>query len=113
MRAPAHTPDFTTVFIFATASSVRWTGHLSAISAILPRNSSETSPSMEMTRSKWSILPLPLRSGFGALFTVLDMDLGMRDVDADASERQLLVIGLLAQRYRSASAKRDRQEVVG
>ena len=50
---------------------------------------------------------------FGALFAVLDMDLGMRDINADTSERQLLVIGILAQRHRGASAKRNRQEVVG
>ena len=71
LRSRASTPKlspchfklcFTTVFILATDSSVRWTGHLPAISAILPQNSSETSPSMEMTRSNWSIRALPLRS---------------------------------------------------
>ena len=51
--------------------------------------------------------------GFRTLFAVLGMDFGMRNVNADASEGQLLVVGILAQRYRGACAERDRQEVVG
>lgn len=49
----------------------------------------------------------------GALLAVLSMDFGMRDVDADAPELQLLVAGIKAQRHRGAGAKCDRQEVVG
>lgn len=49
----------------------------------------------------------------GALLAIPRMDLGMRDVDGDASELQLLVAGIEAQRHRGAGAKCDRQEVVG
>ena len=47
-----------------------------------------------MTRSKRSILPPLSAFRFGTLFAILGMDFGMRDVDADASERQVLVFGI-------------------
>ena len=88
------------------------TGHLPAISAIFPRSSSETSLSMEMTRSKRSILPAAATFQFGAFLAILRMDFGVRDVNADAPEGQLLVTGIEAQRHSGAGAKRNSKEVV-
>lgn len=36
---------------------------------------------------------------FGALFAILGMDFGMGDINTDTSERQIFVIGILAQRH--------------
>lgn len=51
--------------------------------------------------------------GLCALLAIPGMDLRMRDVDADASQRQLLVFGIKAQRHRRAGSKGDRQKVIG
>ena len=49
---------------------------------------------------------------FGALLAILRMDFGVRDVNADAPEGQLLVTGIEAQRHSGAGAKRNSKEVV-
>ncbi len=103
-------PYFTTVLIFATASSVDRTlaGDFGDLPAKLLRaiaiNGNDAFETIDPAAAA--------TFQFGALLAILRMDFGVRDINADAPEGQLLVTGIEAQRHRGAGAKRNSKEVV-